>query len=62
MFLNQGKPEIDDFERKKKLLKEKMNSLAKVSQNIFADYLISEHSTYFSILRKKNFNFLAAGG
>ena len=48
MFFTQEKPEMDDFEEKKeKILNVFTDTLAKMSQNIFADSFVSEHSKHF---------------
>ena len=55
-IFKQEKPEMDDFERKKhfdskgKILKFKMDTLEKTSQNMFASTFVSEHSKHFFIL------------
>ena len=56
MFLKQEKPDMDDFERKKYFETSKFlsDTLAKISQNIFAYSKVSEHSKhFFYMLRKK---------
>ena len=52
MFLKKKKPEMEDFERKKKIgSKEKYlfltDTLAKILKNIFAYSFVSEHSKDF---------------
>ena len=37
------------------------NSLAQISQNIFANSFVSEHSKHFFYFDKKNLHFSAAG-
>ena len=64
MFLKQEKPVMNDFERRKKLvLKEKyfkeeeknvkIDTLAKISQNIFAHCFVSERYKLFLYFDKK---------
>ena len=69
MFLKQEKPEMDDFEKKKKNFGSEgkiliiiflTDTLAKMSQNIFAYSLVSEHSNNFFVILRKNLHFLAA--
>ena len=53
MFLKQEKPEMDDFERIFFLYSKEIifftDTLAKISQNIFAHSFVSEHSKHFLI-------------
>ena len=75
MFLKQEKPEMDDFGRKQnfctkdKMLKKNIyiyllnltDTLAKMSQNIFAYSSVSEHSKHFFLYFEKKLPFLSAG-
>ena len=60
MFLKQEKPEMDDFEEE--FLEFLTDTLAKMSQYIFAYSFVSEHPKLFFRLRKKNLHFLEADG
>ena len=69
MFLKQEKPEMNDFEENKNFgskgktfLKcpRKTDTLAKMSQNIFAYPFVSEHSEHFLYIMRKKKNLASA--